>query len=49
MVMAVDRLKSLNLPNLKLINMDAHDLDKIFGKEIDTIYLTFSEPWPKII
>lgn len=47
MVMAVDRLKSLNLPNLKLINMDAHDLDKIFGKEIDTIYLTFSEPWPK--
>ena len=49
MVKAVDRLSNLNLPNLKLINMDARDLDQVFGKEIDTIYLTFSEPWPKKI
>ncbi len=49
MVMAVDRLGRENLPNLKLINADAKDIDKIFGKEIDTIYLTFSEPWPKRI
>ena len=27
--------------------MDARDITQIFGKEIDTIYLTFSEPWPK--
>jgi len=47
MVKAVDRLKKLDLPNLLLINSDARDIDKIFGKEIDTIYLTFSEPWPK--
>ena len=47
MVKAVERLKGQDLPNLKLINADAKDLDKIFGKEIDTIYLTFSEPWPK--
>lgn len=47
MVKAVDRLAKENLPNLKLINADAHEIDKIFGKEIDTIYLTFSEPWPK--
>ncbi len=47
MVMAVDRLRKTDLPNLKLINADARELDKIFGKEIDTIYLTFSEPWPK--
>ena len=26
---------------------DAKDIDKMFGREIDTIYLTFSEPWPK--
>ena len=26
---------------------DAHDIDNIFGREISTIYLTFSEPWPK--
>ncbi len=47
MVKAVEKLKSENLPNLKLINADAKDIDKFFGKEIDTIYLTFSEPWPK--
>lgn len=49
MVMAVNRLERKNLPNLKLINADARDLDKIFGKEITTIYLAFSEPWPKKI
>ena len=49
MVMAVNNLKSLKLNNLKLINADAREIDKIFGKEIDTIYLTFSEPWPKRI
>ena len=49
MVSAVEKLKSKKLPNLKLINDDARDIDKIFGKEIDTIYLTFSEPWPKKI
>lgn len=47
MVKAVERLQNRNLPNLKLINADAKDIDKFFGKEIDTIYLTFSEPWPK--
>lgn len=47
MVAATEKLKNLKLSNLKLINADAHDIDKFFGKEIDTIYLTFSEPWPK--
>lgn len=49
MVKAVQRLRNVDLPNLKLINMDARELDKVFGKEINTIYLTFSEPWPKKI
>lgn len=49
MVKAVDRLANQKLPNLKLINADAMELDNFFGKEIDTIYLTFSEPWPKRI
>lgn len=35
------------LPNLKLIRMNALDIDKIFSKEIDLIYLNFSDPWPK--
>lgn len=47
MVSAINNLKSIDLPNLKLINMDAMQIDKVFGKEINTIYLTFSEPWPK--
>lgn len=44
---AVKKLVNQNIPNLKLINMDAIKLDTVFGKEINTIYLTFSEPWPK--
>ncbi len=47
MVKAVQRIGTQNLPNLRLINADANDLLDFFGKEIDTIYLTFSEPWPK--
>lgn len=47
MVMAIEKLSNTKLNNIKLINTDAKEIDKIFGKEIDTIYLTFSEPWPK--
>lgn len=47
MVKATERLQGKSLPNLRLINADAREIDKIFGKEINTIYLTFSEPWPK--
>lgn len=47
MVRAIEKLESLDLPNLKLIRMDAIEIDKVFSKEIDTIYLNFSDPWPK--
>ena len=47
MVMAVDNLENKKLSNLKLINIDAKEIINIFGKEIDTIYLTFCDPWPK--
>ena len=40
-------LENKNIPNLKIICCDATKISEIFGKEIDTIYLTFSEPWPK--
>ncbi len=49
MVMATEKLQKEKLNNLKLINDDAKNIINIFGKEIDTIYLTFSEPWPKKI
>ena len=47
LVRAVQKLEDTNIPNLKLIRMDALDIDKVFSKEIDTIYLNFSDPWPK--
>lgn len=36
-----------NLPNLKIIFCDAIKIDEVFDKEIDTLYLNFSDPWPK--
>jgi len=36
-----------NLPNLKIIRLDAFNIDNVFSKEISRIYLNFSDPWPK--
>ena len=44
---AVNKIGTQKINNLKLICADAHNIIDFFGKEIDTIYLTFSEPWPK--
>ena len=44
---AVKNIGTKNLKNLKLICANAENIINFFGKEIDTIYLTFSEPWPK--
>lgn len=35
------------LPNLRLIRMNALEIDEVFQKEISIIYLNFSDPWPK--
>lgn len=35
------------LNNLKFVLFDASDIEKIFKKDIDRIYLNFSDPWPK--
>lgn len=37
-----------NIPNLKIIRMDAYSIDEIFDKEVERIYLNFSDPWPKL-
>lgn len=47
MVRAVQKLEEYNIPNLKLIKIDALDIDNIFDKEISCLYLNFSDPWPK--
>ena len=34
--------------NLLIIRMNALEIDEVFDKEIDRIYLNFSDPWPKV-
>ncbi len=46
-VRAVQKQDELELPNLKLIKVDATEIEDIFDHEIDTLYLNFSDPWPK--
>jgi tRNA (guanine-N7-)-methyltransferase len=46
-IRAVEKLENMDLPNLKLIRVDALEIDEIFDHEIKTIYLNFSDPWPK--
>ena len=47
LVRACEKLEEEELPNLYLISMDATDILNVFDKEITTIYLNFSDPWPK--
>jgi len=44
----VEKRESLNLDNLLIILGDAKDLEVYFDQHIiDSIYLNFSDPWPK--
>ena len=45
-VRAIEKVPE-DLENLKLIRMDAKEIDEVFEKEIDRIFLNFSDPWPK--
>lgn len=47
LVRAIQKLEELDLHNILLINDNANNIDKIFYHEIDTLYLNFSDPWPK--
>lgn len=44
---AIEKANLEELPNLKLIRMDANKIEEAFDKEVDIIYLNFSDPWPK--
>ena len=46
LIRALEKLEE-DIPNLRFIRMDATSIDQIFYKEIDVIYLNFSDPWPK--
>lgn len=43
---AVNKIEK-DIPNLRFIRMDARLIEDVFDKEIDKIYLNFSDPWPK--
>ena len=45
---AVQKMEQEELPNLKLLRMDAEEIAEVFGQgEVARIYLNFSDPWPK--
>ncbi|MBY0098955.1 tRNA (guanosine(46)-N7)-methyltransferase TrmB [Mesobacillus maritimus] len=47
-ISALDRLIESELPNCKLMNVDAAELGKYFAPgDVDRVYLNFSDPWPK--
>ena len=48
LVRAVEKLEDFEQNNLRLIRMDAENIEEVFDKdEVDRIYLNFSDPWPK--
>ncbi|MDQ0215741.1 tRNA (guanine-N7-)-methyltransferase [Oikeobacillus pervagus] len=48
-VSALDRIIEADLPNVKLLSVDANDLSKFFAKnDVERVYLNFSDPWPKV-
>ncbi len=44
---AIEKSNLLDINNLYLIRMDARLIEEVFDREIDLIYLNFSDPWPK--
>jgi len=44
---AIKKIEDYNLTNLRIIRMDAEEIDLVFDKEVDCLYLNFSDPWPK--
>ncbi|MBQ7136988.1 MAG: tRNA (guanosine(46)-N7)-methyltransferase TrmB [Bacilli bacterium] len=46
LVRAIEKLPD-NISNLKFVRMDAKEIDEVFDKEVERLYLNFSDPWPK--
>ena len=47
LVRGIQKANEMDLPNLRMICCDAKELNEVFEHEINTIYLNFSDPWPK--
>lgn len=44
---AIKKINQYELDNLKILNMDIMDIPQYLYGKIKTIYLNFSDPWPK--
>lgn len=44
---AVEKSNLLDINNLYLVRYDATYIEELFDREVDLIYLCFSDPWPK--
>lgn len=44
---ALKEIEMSGIQNLKIICVDATNINEIFYKEISKLYLNFSDPWPK--
>lgn len=48
LVRTLEKVSTSDLPNLRLVLLDALMLKEVFAKdEVSRIYLNFSDPWPK--
>lgn len=48
LIRAIQKMEEEPLANLMFIRMDAEEITEVFeDKEVDKIYLNFSDPWPK--
>ena len=44
---AIKKISEYDLPNLKILIMDAKNLNELLKNKVSCIYLNFSDPWPK--
>lgn len=47
LIKALKKLENKNLSNIYFLSLDASKIEEIFTREIDVLYLNFSDPWPK--
>ncbi len=47
LVRAIEKVENEKISNLRFIKMDATNIESVFFKEVDVLYLNFSDPWPK--
>ena len=47
LIRAIEKVDTKNLKNIYFIREEAEHIDDMFAKEIEKIYLNFSDPWPK--